>query len=113
MKNFIGWGVRISILSYAFLHLFTAFFDNPFLVKGLSVTGILMILFTALTIPIRKFKLPIFILLSGIVVLLYSDTPFINGVFLELYKCVMSLDYSLSSRSLVGFCKRNHILKIL
>lgn len=82
MKNIIGWGLRISIVSYAFLHLFTAFFDYPFLVKALSITGILMMFFTALTIPIRKFKLPIFILLSGIVILLYSDTPFINGVFL-------------------------------
>lgn len=82
IKTFIAWGLRISILLYAFLHLFTAFFDYPFLVKGLSITGILIIFFTTLTIPIRTFKLPIFILLSGIVILLYSHAPFMNGILL-------------------------------
>ena len=82
IKTFIAWGLRISILLYAFLHLFTAFFDDPFLVKGLSITGILMIFFTILTIPIRTFKLPIVILLAGIGILLYSDAPFMNGILL-------------------------------
>lgn len=81
MKNFIAWGLRVSILLYALLHLLSAFFDQPILLQLLSCTGITLILFASLSIPIQKFKLPLFILLAGIIILLLSDADFFSSFF--------------------------------
>lgn len=82
MKTFIAWGLRISILTYLFLHIFTSFVAQPFLLHTLSIAGIAMIFFTLFTIPLRQFKLPLFILLSAITILLTSDAPWIEGILL-------------------------------
>jgi len=82
IKSFIGWGQRISILTYLFLHIITTFWELPFLVHIHSLSGISMIVFTFFRLPLRKFKLPLFILLSGIIILLTSDASFSKGIML-------------------------------
>ncbi|HLR73115.1 MAG TPA: hypothetical protein VK073_02775 [Pseudogracilibacillus sp.] len=80
MKSFIAWGLRISILTFLILHLFTAFFPVPILLHILSISGILIFLFTLGTIPLRNFKLPLFILFSSIIILILSNTHFFVGL---------------------------------
>lgn len=82
MKTFIAWGLRLSILLYASLHIITAFFEQAHLLQCLSIAGLAMIFFAVLSIPIQKFKLPLFILLSSSIILLFSDGSFIQGMFL-------------------------------
>src|SRR5699024_12392029 len=81
MKSFIIWGLRISILTFLILHLFTAFFPFPILLNVLSISGILIFLFTLGMTPLKQFKLPLFILISGIVILSLSNAIFF-AVFL-------------------------------
>src|SRR5699024_4243373 len=77
MKSFIAWGLRISILTFLILHLFTAFFPVPILLHILSISGILIFLFTLGTIPLRNFKFSLFILFSSIIILILSNTHFL------------------------------------
>lgn len=81
MKTFLAWGLRISILTFLLLHLFTAFFTYPILLNALSISGMFIILFTVSTIPLSKFKLPLFILVSGVLILAMSDVAFFDGLF--------------------------------
>src|SRR5690625_4466469 len=80
MKPFIVWGLRISILTFLILHLFTAFFPVPILLNILSISKMFIFLFTLGTVPLRNFKLPLFILTSGIVILTISNTNFFVGL---------------------------------
>src|SRR5699024_10781704 len=81
MKNIVTWGLRISILTFFILHSFTSFFSFPILLYILSVSGILIFIFTFCTISLNKFKLPLFILISGIIILINSEAYSLNGVF--------------------------------
>lgn len=76
----ITWGLRISIALYALLHLITFFIHNEFLLLFLSFSGIFFIIFTSLSRPLKTFKLPILMLVSGITVLFLSGTPLIEGI---------------------------------
>lgn len=81
MKTFTTWGLRLSIAFYAFLYFFTAFFEIAILLDILSIVGISMFIFSLLYISIANFKLPIFILVAGIVVLTYSGHSVVDGLF--------------------------------
>src|SRR5699024_4339132 len=80
MKSFIAWGLRISILTFLILHLFTAFFPVPIFLHLLSFSGILIFLFTLAIIAFRNFKLLLFILFSSIFILILSNTHFFVGL---------------------------------
>src|SRR5690625_1710507 len=80
MNKIIVWGLRISTLTYALLHLTTSFLPFDRLVFLLSLAGIAMIVFTSLSRSISTYKLPLFMLITGISVLLYSGTPLIEGI---------------------------------
>lgn len=81
MKTFTTWGLRLSIATYAILYFFTAFFEIAILLDILSIVGISMFIFSLLYITITKFKLPIFILVAGIIVLFYSGYSVVDGLF--------------------------------
>src|SRR5699024_4588752 len=81
IKSFIGWGQRISILTYLFLHIITTFWELPFLVHIHSLSGISMVVVSFFRLPLRKFKLPLFIVLTGIIILLTSDASYSKCVF--------------------------------
>lgn len=80
MRLIISWGLKISIAAYAFLHLVTYFFQYDSLLLLLSLSGIFFIIFTSLSRPLNTYKLPIIMLISGIIVLLLSGTPLIEGI---------------------------------
>src|SRR5690625_2545616 len=80
MKTFVTWNLRITIVAYTLLHFFTAFFKVDLLIYALSIAGLFLFTFSILYIPISKFKLPLFIFLVGLSVLLISGQPFFEGV---------------------------------
>lgn len=80
MNTISAWGLRASILTYALLHFLTAFWTFPSLEHVLSIAGLSMFFFSLWYIPIRKFKLPIFIFIVGMLVLYYSGTPLLSGI---------------------------------
>lgn len=80
MKKGITWGLKISIASYAVLHLASSYFKHEILLLLLSIAGILMVALTSLSRSLKAYKLPLFMLITGIAVLLYSGTPLTDGI---------------------------------
>lgn len=80
VTNLSKWGLRFSIAIYAILHLVTSFIPNDFLLFTLAISGILIIIFTSLSRPLKSYKLPLFMLITSGLVLIYSNTPLINGI---------------------------------
>src|SRR5690625_5574188 len=64
MRIAIAYGLRISILLYTLAHIIYSFSEHPQLLQVLSISGIAMIIFALLSIPISDLKLPIFILID-------------------------------------------------
>src|SRR5699024_11958631 len=80
MKLFNNYGLRISILLYLFLHIYTAFNEQSFLEQILPIFGLAIILFAVLSTPLTDFKLPIFILAIAISILLFSCSVIVIGL---------------------------------
>jgi hypothetical protein len=93
LKSFITNLLRISILAYAILHFTTVFWQNSFLELLLSISGFSLFILSFVYLGIRKFKLPIFILTLGIVILLISH----NSLFEAIENGMRQM------RSMVGF----------
>ncbi|WP_404455028.1 hypothetical protein LG329_06745 [Virgibacillus necropolis] len=81
MKRFITWGLKLSISFYALLHFFTYFYEVEFLLDLLSVSGLLTLLFAGMMLTVKKFKLPLFLFLVGVMVLIFSEGSAIAGLF--------------------------------
>ncbi|ASN04518.1 hypothetical protein [Virgibacillus necropolis] len=81
MKRFINWGLKLSITFYALLHFFTYFYEVEFLLYLLSASGLLTILFTGMMLTVKQFKLPLFLFLVGVTVLIFSEGSFIDGLY--------------------------------
>lgn len=82
MKTFIKNGLRVTILLYTLIHLVTSFNEHPLLIELLSYIGVAIIILGVLTIPLRHFKLPLFILLIAMIILVYSQTNILSGILL-------------------------------
>lgn len=80
MNNLFQQLLRIAIIGYALLHFTTTFFPVPLLVQLLSLTGLSMLILTLVYLRVRNFKLPLFIFIVGIIVLLYSGTNLGEGL---------------------------------
>ena len=80
MKNIIKFGLSIAILLYTALHIITAIIDQPFLLQILPHVGLAIIIFAGIAIPLSRFKLPLFILLIGIIILISSGSEIFSGV---------------------------------
>lgn len=80
MRLFNNYGLRISILLYLFLHIYTAFNEQSFLEQILPIFGLAIILFAVLSTPLTDFKLPIFILVIAISILLFSGSDIVIGL---------------------------------
>ncbi|MRG85784.1 hypothetical protein [Salinibacillus xinjiangensis] len=76
MNKHVRLGLRISILSYAVLHFITYFYHHDLLFNLLAVSGCLLPLFAALFLSLSNFKLPLFLFITGLVLMLISDTSF-------------------------------------
>src|SRR5690625_1605221 len=80
MKKIIANILRISVITYAILHFTTISFDSYTLKLLLSIAGGSMFLFTLFYLSPRNFKIPIFILSTGILVLIISNNDVIGGI---------------------------------
>jgi len=72
--------LRITIIAYALLHFMTTFIPNSFLEKLLGMVGLLMFILTLFYIKASRFKLPLFILTLGIIILIFSQTSLQTGL---------------------------------
>ena len=81
MRIAIAYGLRISILLYTLAHIIYSFSEHPQLLQVLSISGIAMIIFALLSIPISDLKLPIFILIIATTILLFADANPLYGLF--------------------------------
>lgn len=81
MKRFTILGLKLSISFYVLLHFFTYFYEVDFLLYLLSFCGFLTLLFSALTLTVTHFKLPFFLFLAGVTVLIFSKGSVIEGLY--------------------------------
>ncbi|MFZ3577180.1 hypothetical protein [Virgibacillus sp. DJP39] len=81
MKQLTALGLKIAISFYTLLHFFTYFYRVDFLLYVLSFCGFLTLLFAAFTITVKQFKLPLFLFLSGVLVLFYSEGSTVDGLY--------------------------------
>src|SRR5690625_3040018 len=80
MKQFIIRGLQISVVTYTIIHFFTFFYEMNILVNLLSVLGCSMFIFYILYLTPAKFKLPLFIFLVGVLVLILSGHSLLDGI---------------------------------
>lgn len=81
IHNLTAWGLRISIISFAFLHFFTIFWEVEFLLFCLKVSGVSLILFSLGYFTVKKFKLPLTIFIAGLIILFLANYPILDGIF--------------------------------
>lgn len=81
IQNLTSWGLRISIISFAFLHFFTIFWEVEFLLLCLKISGLSLIIFSIGYFTIKKFKLPLTIFIVGLIILFLSGHPLLDGIF--------------------------------
>ncbi|MEC5423068.1 hypothetical protein QGM71_06085 [Virgibacillus sp. C22-A2] len=81
MKSFSIWGLRLSITFYALLHFFTYFYEVTILLYILSASGFLVILFTGMRLKVNQFKLPLFLFIVGVLVMIFSDGSLAVGFY--------------------------------
>lgn len=92
MQSVITWGLRISIVSYTFLHLVTYFLEKRLLLYALACCGLFILIFASLSKTLRQFKLPFFLFITGFIILLFSKVSIGEGLYSGL----------LQMRSIVG-----------
>lgn len=81
MKNVTKWGLSASIIIYGVLHFITYFYEQPLLIVILSLAGVGIFLFSVGYVSPSKLKVPLALLAVGLVVLLTSGTPIIQGLY--------------------------------
>lgn len=80
MMTIISWGLRISITTFALLHFFTAFMASNILEFVLSISGIGILVFAGLKVTFLKFKIPFFLFVIGVTIIVFTDGPVVEGV---------------------------------
>ncbi|MGM8212287.1 hypothetical protein ACLIBH_05750 [Virgibacillus sp. W0430] len=80
MTDVRSWGLRLSIASFALLHFFTAFIHSSNLEYVLSISGICILIFAGIKSTLFKFKIPVFLLLIGVGIIIFTDGPVIEGI---------------------------------
>lgn len=91
MKILMQRGLSISIVLYGVLHFITYFYPSIYLLAILSASGAGIMLFSVLLLSVKKLKMPLGLLLIGMMILIISDTPILNGLkngFLEMRNMV-------------------------
>lgn len=80
MREFISWGLRISLSAYAILHFVTYFWKAEMLIDWLAISGMLTFIFAGITLTLKRFKLPFFLVLLGFVIMLLTGSPIVDGL---------------------------------
>jgi len=82
MQNIIAFGLRISIIVFTLAHVIESFTEHEWLLQVISVSGVALILFAVLSFPLGRLKLPLFILLISMAILLSAQVNPLTGLFL-------------------------------
>ncbi|GAA0493307.1 hypothetical protein GCM10008986_19740 [Salinibacillus aidingensis] len=80
MYTYMRWGLSASITLYALLHFITYFYPSEFLLHIEAVSGLFLFVLAALLLSFTKFKLPLFLVGTGLIILILSDTSIIDGL---------------------------------
>src|SRR5699024_2272646 len=62
-------------------HFLTYFYEQPLLLVILSVSGLGILVFSALILSVQKMKVPLGLLAVGMIVLITSGTPLMDGMY--------------------------------
>src|SRR5699024_3823750 len=81
MRSYTAWGLRFSIVVYVLLHVITYFYENKTLLLFLSISGLLLVVFACVTLTLRQFRLPVALVLIGIIIFIASGVFTIKGLF--------------------------------
>lgn len=81
MKRISAWGLRISIISFAFLHFVTVFWKVDFLILLLQLSGLSLFIFSIGYFSLSKFKLPLTIFIAALIVLFFANHSLLDGIF--------------------------------
>lgn len=76
MNSLINRCLSVFIFMFALLHFFTYFIEISFLIHVQAVCGLLILLFTGIRLNVNKFKLPLFLSLTGITLIIVFSGEF-------------------------------------
>ena len=80
IKDVFIKGLGISVVLYAFVHFLSYFYPNPVFDYVLSLCGLSILLFYILEFSFRKAKLPAILAGTGIIIMIISGYPVIDGI---------------------------------
>lgn len=80
MNVIITMSLRISIFVYALLHFITYFYLNELLSSLHAVIGFIMLVLAAVYLTIKHFRLPLFLFLTGIIILITTSGSFFKDL---------------------------------
>src|SRR5699024_4912701 len=78
--------LAMTILLYALIHFITAFFSVSILEKGLSFLGVALFVLGMVYLPLKKFKLPMTLVGTSMIIFIFSHTPIIEGLLTGVLK---------------------------
>ncbi|MFD2761605.1 hypothetical protein [Lentibacillus juripiscarius] len=73
MDGFVTRGLRLSIFLYALLHFITYFFPIRIMVAIHAVIGFVMLVLAAVKLKLHRFKLPLFLVTAGVIIMVFTD----------------------------------------
>ncbi|RHW30763.1 hypothetical protein [Oceanobacillus profundus] len=79
MKNLTNWCLTLSIITFTVLHFVTYFYDNEWLLRILSISGIGIFVFTVVKYTPPKIKMPSSLFVIGFIILFFSKTSLVEG----------------------------------
>jgi hypothetical protein len=89
--NIAQRGLSLAIVLYGLLHFISYFYPKEILLTLLSFLGVGIFLFAIIFLSVKKLKLPLALLVIGLLILMGSDTSVVNGLtdgFLEMRNMV-------------------------
>lgn len=66
-------GFILSVTGYGLVHFITYFYENALLTLMLSVLGVVLLIFTAILLPFKKFQLQMWLVIMAIAVLFFTS----------------------------------------
>ncbi|WP_174616053.1 hypothetical protein [Virgibacillus ihumii] len=80
MNSLINRCLRFCIFIFALLHFFTYYTDITFFFHIQALSGLLVLLFAGIRLNVDKFKLPLFLSLTGVTLIIIYSESFLAGL---------------------------------
>ncbi|ENH95561.1 hypothetical protein J416_15462 [Gracilibacillus halophilus YIM-C55.5] len=81
MKQIYSTGLKLSIIVYTILHFISYFYENKRIIVALAISGCLLLLFAILTRSLRQLKMPIGLVIAGLLIMFVTDTSMVQGLY--------------------------------